>query len=94
MIWDRDADRSTDVGAIWFGHGVDLAERLQAHIELWRGQQRADPDTMLDDLEELLHAEHDPRPGRRPQLGDPPTVRRAVPPSSHPGRGSATEPGS
>jgi hypothetical protein len=93
MISDREADRSTDVGVIWFGHGIDLAERLQAFIANWRGLPGADPTGLLDDLELLLHAESDPRPPR-PQLGDPPALRPSVPPNSHPGRGTATETGS
>jgi hypothetical protein len=94
MIGDRDADRSTDVGAIWFGHGVDLAERVEAFIANWRDLPVVDRVGLLDDLEALLRADFDPRPGRRPQLGDPPTLRAAVPPNSHPGRGNAEEPGS
>jgi hypothetical protein len=93
MIGDREADRSTDVGVIWFGHGVDLAERLQAFIANRRGQPDADPRLLIEDLELLLHAEYDPRPFR-PQLGDPPTLRPSVPRNSHPGRGTATEPAS
>jgi hypothetical protein len=41
---------------------------------------------MLDDLELLLHAEHDPRPGRRPSSATRPPCA-AVPPTATPGAG-------
>lgn len=84
MIGDRHADRSTDIGAIWFGHGIDLAERVQAFIADRRlsYEDSCGAVLLLDDLESLLLAEYDPRPPARPQLGDPPTLRPAVPPVS------------
>jgi hypothetical protein len=93
MIGTGDADRSTDVGVIWFGHGVDLAERLQAFIANRRGQPDADPASCSTTLS-CCCTPSTTRAQPAPQLGDPPTLRPSVPPNSHPGAGLPTEPGS
>lgn len=70
MIGDREADRTTDVAVIWFGHGVELAQRLEAFIAD-RRDHTADPAQLLADLEQLLHADFEP--GTDP-LFDPATA--------------------
>jgi hypothetical protein len=88
----RENPSADDVEAIWFGHGCELARQIKAFIASWYGTS-ADADAVVDALQDVLYADVSLLPGL-PQLGDPPTLRPAVPPNSHAGRGIATEPGS
>lgn len=72
-----------DIAAIWHGHSAEsLARRFQALAALYRvrGGFQLLEEVALD-IERVVLADYDPRPGRRPQLGDPPTarIRRAAP---------------
>lgn len=77
---DRDADRSSDVAVLWFGHGVELAQRLEAFIADHRARPVLDdPGRLLEDLDALLHADFGPNTD---PLFNPPTLRPAVPPAT------------
>lgn len=76
MTRDRDADRTTDLGVIWFGNGVDLAHRMEALAVVFAQEVPAPwGDRVAERIREVLHS---PRP-LLPELGDPPT---AVPPAT------------
>lgn len=73
----RETPSTDDVEAIWFGHGCELARQIKAFIESWRGT--TDTDAVIDALQDVLYADVNLLPGL-PQLGDPPTLRPAIPP--------------
>ncbi len=75
MKGDREADRRTDVAVIWFGHGVELAQRLQKYIADRRLHHAADPGGILGDLDDLLHADLDPLTDPSAAGGDPESTR-------------------
>lgn len=90
MIGDRE-HRTTDLGALWFGHGVELAGRMN-DLAAWCAEEIPAP--FGDQIAERIREElHDPAP-RTPQLGLPPTLRPAIPPGYQPQpRRPQTEPG-
>ncbi len=90
MKGDHETDRRADVAVIWFGHGVELAQRLQQFIADRRANHACDPGGLLGDLDDLLHADFDPLTDPLDRL----PLRTAVPPNAHPGAGTASEPGS
>jgi hypothetical protein len=63
-----------DIEAIWFGHGGELARRMDA---LAAELSTATPDAARA-IRDVLDCEYNPLPDRLPELGDPP-LRRAVP---------------
>lgn len=75
MPLHREQLPTDDVGVLWWGNGVDLAQRVQAFAGEIRGTELT-ADEVADQLVELLT---EPKP-RLPELGDPPTLRRAAPP--------------
>jgi hypothetical protein len=67
-----------DIEVIWQRHSaVSLARRFEALADEFAtfGMGLA-----ADQVRKVLTADYDPRPDQLPQLGDPPTVRPAVPP--------------
>lgn len=72
-----------DIEVIWRRHpAVSLARRFEALADEFDtfGMGLA-----AEQVRKVLTADYDPRPDRRPELGDPPTVRRAMPPRPEPG---------
>jgi hypothetical protein len=72
-----------DIEAIWQRRGaIGLARRFEALADEFDtfGMGLA-----AEQVRQVLSADYDPRPDRRPELGDPPTVRRSVPPRPEPG---------
>jgi hypothetical protein len=83
-----------DIEAIWFGQGSELARRMQALQHDLANRHDTGFRNAAQLIGEVLFADYNPLPDRLPELGDPPTLRPAVPRNSHPGRGIATEAGS
>jgi hypothetical protein len=71
-----------DIEAIWFGHGGELARRMDAladQLEMSGTELRTEAFRVAaDQIRDVLDCEHNPLPDRLPELGDPP-LRRAVP---------------
>lgn len=82
MIGDRERKTLDDLGAVWMGHGVELAARLNALAEelIAYGHPIA-----AGAIRDVLTCEYNPLPDDDTELGDPPTataasaVRPAVP---------------
>jgi hypothetical protein len=90
VIGDRETPR-TDLGAIWFGHGVDLAERMNTlAAELAAEIPAPHGDRVAEAIREVLF---DPQPAS-PPLGLPPTLRPAAPGWRPEPRRAKSEPGS
>jgi hypothetical protein len=78
-----------DLTAPWMGNGVDLATRMLALRDELSARGRGEADYAAGLILEVIRCDYNPLPPVRPQLGDPPRLRPAVPPNSHPGRGQA-----
>jgi hypothetical protein len=76
MIGDRETPPTDDIGVLWWGSGVRLAQDVKQFIAEIRGTDLT-ADQVADQLLELLT---NPKP-RLPDLGDPPAplLRPAVP---------------
>lgn len=83
-----------DLTAPWMGNGVDLATRMLALRDELSARGRGEADYAAGLILEVIRCDYNPLPPVRPPLGDPPVLRPAVPPNSHPGRGVRPEPGS
>lgn len=75
MIGDREHRTLDDIDAIWLGHGVELAKRIQDFIHEIRGLDLT-ADQVADQLYELLTTDHEPLPE---PLRPRPQVRNAIP---------------
>lgn len=72
-----------DLGAIWMGSGVELARRIEALAGEW--ELLGTTARPWETLREVLNCDYNPLPDRLPELGDPPTLRPAVPAAPEPG---------
>jgi hypothetical protein len=89
VIGDRETPH-TDLGAIWFGHGIDLAERMNTlAAELAQNIPAPHGDQVAEAIREILY---DPQPSA-PPLGLPP-IRPPAPGYRPQPRRAAAEPGS
>lgn len=79
MIGDRERRTLDDIGVVWFGNGVDLAERMRALADLLDTRPDVGSQHAADEIRQVLTTDYNPLPDRLPQLGDPPTLRPAVP---------------
>jgi hypothetical protein len=66
-----------DIEAIWFGQATELARRMDALADEMDAAGHHDAARAIRDV---LNCEHNPLPDKLPELGDPPTLRPAVPP--------------
>lgn len=65
-----------DLEAIWFGNGCELVRRIMAYAD----QVEADWSVKIaEELREIIRCDRNPLPPVYPPLGDPPTLRPAVP---------------
>lgn len=80
-----------DLTAPWIAHGPRLAREMLAYADELDLQGRVG---VADRIRAIIRCEYSALPPVRPPLGDPPTLRPAVPPNSHSGRGVIPEPGS
>jgi hypothetical protein len=84
-----------DLTAPWMGAGIELATRMLALADEMDGEWRElAAGRAAESIRDVVKCEYNPLPPSLPPLGDPPTLRSAVPPNSHPGNGVQPEAGS
>lgn len=82
MIGDREhTSRTRDLGAVWMGHGIDLAERMNALAGELDLEGHAHAAALIRGV---LNCDYNPLPPTRPELTLPP-LRSSVPPRAEPG---------
>jgi hypothetical protein len=82
-----------DLTAPWWTNGCELARRMLALADELE-TEAADGRYTAGLIRQVIRCEYNPLPDQLPELGDPPTLRSALPPNSRSGRGVAAEPGS
>jgi hypothetical protein len=93
VIGDRERRTLDDIAVIWFGHGVELAERVKAFaddiepLDMTPAQIAEQlREVLTTDLNPLQHEQPpplgDPPPGRAPQVALQPMVLPDIRPSS------------
>jgi hypothetical protein len=77
-----------DLSVPWTQHGPQLARLMLALADELEEYAHLDPTITAEQIRDVIRCDYRPKEQPRPQLGDPPTLRPAVPREMKPEVGS------